>query len=469
MRFIDREAEMRRLMRLSDAEEGGLVVLWGRRRIGKSELLKEWCRRAGGLYTVADRSLASVQRQNFALAVSERLPGFADVGYPSWKALFDALSRQASAEGWHGPLALDEIPYWIESDASVVSVLQNWIDREKAARGLLVAIAGSSQHMMHGLVLDADSPIYGRADEKIRLQPLDIRYVRDALGLRTGVDAVKAYALWGGVPRYWVSAQRFGRDLDAALDDLVLDPMGPFHEEPATILQSEIPSAISLKPYLDVVGMGVSRISEIAGRLGLPATTVSKPLARLVELGLVKREVPYGENDKGTKRSLYRIDDPFCRLWFGVVASRRSVFDSASSSIRKAVWRKHATALFAAEWEELSRAFVVRSERLAKLAGADDFWLPAGRWWHGNEPELDVVAFNGAGDGMLLGEAKWSERPFARKEVVHLAGLLHSRQIPPHFPPVTARVLFLSSVASDVPHQIDGVTIVTSDEIVKSH
>lgn len=465
MKFLDRVSEMGRLMRLSGAKTGGLAVLWGRRRIGKSELLKEWCRRVNGLYTVADRSSPVVQRQNFAAALATRLLGFDAVVYPTWKALFDALSRAARATCWQGPLAIDEIPYWIEADEAIVSVLQNWIDAEKREGGLLVAIAGSSQHMMQGLVLDADSPIYGRADEKLKLGPIGMSYLREGLGVKSAQEAVKAYAVWGGVPRYWVAAERYRDNLDRALDELVLDPLGVFHEEPNTLLQSEIPSAISLRPCLDAIGLGANRMSEIAGRLGLPATTVSKPLARLVDLGFVKREVPYGENEKNSKKSLYRIADPFCRLWFRVVAPRRSVFDSAPASVRNSLWRAHCSALYAAEWEELARNYVVVSTRLSALAGEGDFWLPAGRWWSGNSSELDVVSFDSSGRRALVGEVKWSEKPFATMEVKRLAADLRSRVIPPHFPYVSAYVLFLSAVASGVPKVVQGVHVVTAKDV----
>ena len=460
MDFIDRTEELARLVRIAKEAKGGFVVLWGRRRVGKSELLKEWCRRVGGLYTVADRSSAVIQRQNFASVVATVFAGFDNVVYPTWKALFNALSRESRRLRWHGPLVLDEIPYWVEADATVVSAMQNWVDDEKRAHGLLIAVAGSSQHMMQGLVLDADSPIYGRADEKMKLQPIAFPFIRDALGLKSDYEAVRAYAVWGGVPRYWVAAERYGSDLDEALDDQVLNPLGVFHDEPMTILQSEMPSAVSLKPYLDVVGLGANRMSEIASRLGIPATTVAKPLAKLVELGLVKRAIPYGEDEKNGKRSLYRIDDPLCRLWFKVVAPRRSVFDNAPASVRKSVWRSQSSGLFADAWEELARRSVADSSRLASLSGKGDYWLPAGRWWHGNEPELDVVSFNGALTKTLVGEVKWSEKPFSCVEVRRLARELLQRPVPAHFPSDVARVLFLSRVSANVPSSVDGVEII---------
>ncbi len=468
MRFLDRQEEMRRLMRLHTEGRGGFVALWGRRRIGKSELLKEWCKATGGLYAVADRSLPAVQRQDYAQVVESRFAGFAAVTYPTWKSLFDELGRRAAADGWHGPVAFDEFPYWMEADETIASVLQNWIDGEKSRGGLLVAIAGSSQHMMQGVVIDHDSPLYGRCDERIRLSPLAIGFIREGLRLRDPLDVVRAYSVWGGIPRYWVAAERYGRDLDEALDEQALDPLGLFHEEPATILQSEIPTAISLKPYLDVIGSGARRVSEIAGRLGLAATALSKPLSRLIDLGLISRETPYGESEKSSKKSLYRVSDPFCRFWFRVMASRRSVFDSAPASVRKSVWRTQSNALFAEAWEDLARGFVVRSPQLAALAGANDYWRPAGRWWQGSAHELDVVSVSGSGTRTLVGEAKWSDRAFSRQEAESLVRAFEGIPVPDKFPQDVRRVLFLSSVTSGVPSVIGETLILTAEDIVSS-
>ena len=466
MKFIDREQEMMRLTRLMREQRGGFAAVWGRRRIGKSELLKEWCRRCNGVYTVADQSLAAVQRASFALALSERFNGFADVTYPSWKALFEALSRRAALEGWHGPLVMDEFPYWVEADDSLPSILQNWIDGEKGRGGIVCAIAGSVQHMMQGLVLDADSPLYGRVDEKIKLLPIDVGYIREALHLKTAVDAVKAYSVWGGVPRYWVAAERFDADIDSAVDGLALDPLGIFHEEPSTLLQSEIPNAIGLKPYLDIIGLGVNRVSEIAGRLGVQATALARPLSRLIEIGLVKREVPFGESEKSSKKSLYKLSDPFCRFWFRVMATRRSVFDSAPEAVRLSIWHQYAQAVFAATWEELARVFVSRSERLRSCLGADGYWLPAGRWWHKTDAEWDVVSVSGDGSQALLGEVKWSERPFTKDEVAGMAERIMRRNPPTDIAKNQCFALFLADVEDRNMADCNGVQIVTAEDVV---
>jgi len=168
--------------------------------------------------------------------------------------------------------------------------------------------------MMQGAILDASAPLYGRAVEAFPVEPLPAGYLGDAFPGSSPAGQVSLPALWGGSPRYWELAAPFGTDLEAAVDAPVLTPGGPLHEEPERLLRDEIPSAMALRPLLDIVGGGAHRVSEIAGRLGKPASSFSGPLAILSELRYLRRDVPFGTPPRSGKRSLYRIADPFLRF-----------------------------------------------------------------------------------------------------------------------------------------------------------
>lgn len=405
MEFIDRHSEMQRL---DDAlaRPGAFSVIWGRRRVGKSRLLIEWCGRHDGLYTVADQSAAPVQRRYLASAVARRFPGFSDVEYPTWRSFFARLTAEAERSSWTGPFVLDELPYLIVADKGLPSVLQNWLDQPE--RQLRVVMSGSSQRMMHGAVLDAGAPLYGRAVQAFAIRPLRAGYLADALEFDRPSELVEAYALWGGMPRYLELAAPFGKDREAAVDSLVLDPSGPLHHEPERLLHEELPPATSLRPLLDVIGAGAHRLSEIGARLSRPASSLSGPIASLVEMGIVRREVPFGSNPRSGKRSLYRIDDPFLRLWFRVVAPHRAALASSPPESRSVYWRRFRPALEAHAWEDLCRDAVPWLQSgehpLARLGPFE----PARRYWHGKEPERDVVARSIDGKRVLIGEAKLS-------------------------------------------------------------
>lgn len=407
MEFLDRVDELRRLDNAL-RRSGAFAVIWGRRRVGKSRLLLEWSRRRGGLYAVADESAPAVQRRYLAAAVAERFGGFADVEYPDWRSFFARLADAAAQAKWAGPFILDELPYLVAADPSVAAVLQNWLDGQ--GRRPCLVVSGSSRHMMHGAVLDADAPLYGRAVEAFAVRPLRPGYLADVFTSQPARALVSAYALWGGLPRYWELAEPHGGDLAAAVDELVLDPSGPLHEEPDRLLRAETPPATPLRPLLDAIGAGAHRISEIAGRLGKPASSLSRQLAALVEMDFVRRDIPFGSSPASGKRSLYRIDDPFLRLWFAVVAPHRAALAEAPRDTRLHYWGRHRAALEAYAWEELCRMAVPELHRSDTLLARLGPWEPARRYWRGNAPELDVVAQSVDGRRLLVGEAKWSAR-----------------------------------------------------------
>lgn len=453
MKFIDRQTELRQLLRLSGAKSGGLAVVWGRRRVGKTRLLLEWSKRENGLYLVGDESAPAIQRKYMADRIAEKYSGFNEVGYPDWRSLFTRLAREAQQSSWPGPFIIDELPYLAVAAPEIASVLQRWIDHEAKAAGLCVALAGSSQRMMHGIVLDQSAPLFGRAAVAIRVKPIAAGYLPQVFGLKENYQAIMAQAVWGGIPRYWELAQPFGADLFAAVDNLLLNPLGPLHNELDTLLLEEFPPAPALRSILDCIGMGAHRPSEMAGRLGRPVTSLSRPLSRLLDMGMIRREIPFGESEKSSKRALYKLEDPFVRSWFGLVASYRSSLADATLKIRKNIWERKRTWLFASAWEEICRSSVPRllAGGVAKLGP----WLPAARYWRGNDPEWDVISVSLDGNCLLLGEVKWSERILTGPEVLEIFSGLKKKKWPgiaglPH-----ERVLY----AAFVPRHVRGVSL----------
>lgn len=420
MFFLNRHPELERLDRLVQRPEAGLAVVYGRRRIGKTRLLVEWASRHGGRYSVADLSAPELQRRYFAQAMANRLPGFGDVEYPDWWSLLSRLARDAAAVGWRGPIVFDELPYAVIAAPELPSLLQRFVDHDARDAGLVVALAGSSQRMMQGLVLAANAPLFGRAQVLMDIGPLPPAHLAEVFGVEPGPEMVELHTAWGGVPRYWELAQESGGKARAQVLDLVLDPLGPLHQEPERLLLEELPSALDLRPLLDVIGAGAHRVSEIAGRLSRPATSMARPLERLTSMGLIRREVPFGESEKEGRRSLYKIDDPFFRLWFRVVAPHRALLTAGSPESRKE--------LLAQYWDELAtQAFEELCRRLVPRQGT---WGVASRWWHGNAPEWDIVADSLDGESLLLGEVKWSARPLSASALAKAGRELAVRPAP---------------------------------------
>src|SRR3989339_169580 len=426
MIFLDRKEELSRLNGLVKRGEGGLAVIWGRRRAGKTRLLTEWVDWHKGCYLVADRSAPDIQRRYLADALSTYLPGFNEAAYPTWAAFLNRLVADAAVRGFKGPVVLDELPYLVEHSPELPSVLQRIVDHDAKKARLTFAISGSSQRMMQGIVLNRNAPLFGRASENLRIRPLKAGYLLDVL-TKNPVEAVAWYSLFGGVPYYWELAltSQLKNTVEAA-DALVLSPLGVLHSEPERLLAEEMPSASFARPVLDVIGMGAHRVSEIAGRIGAPVTALTPSLARLMDMDLCAREVPFAASEKSGKKSHYKIMDPFLRFWFKVVWPPRSLLSHSSQQMRVALFRKFEPALCAESWEELCRDAVP----FLKKGSLGPEFGPALRYWTTGGPEWDIVAASLDDSTLLLGEAKWSRKPFNQKEIMKVSNELKSRGVP---------------------------------------
>ena len=402
MKFLDRIDESRRLKKFLSMSEGGAACVYGRRRIGKSRLLEEVLSgREDVISYCADRSEAALQRARMATDVAKLLAGFADVEYPDWRTFFERWQREAPRGS---VFVIDELPYLVEKSPELPSVLQKIADGLAKSRQKLV-ICGSSQRMMQGLVMDESEPLYGRCRVILRLGPIGYPWLKEAFPGESPLGRLEHHAVWGGVPRYWEVCQ--GEDgLWDTVRDEIFSPNGLFHEEPAYVLKDDLDGAAQASSVLSLIGQGVSRPSEMAARLQVPQTALGRPLGKLVELGLVAREVPFGADVKGCKKSFYRLCDPFLRFWYAFALPRYSDPHFGESPSDMKSLRLPFRAFLGQVWEELVRDTLLRKP----LPGETCRWRNPARWWgsgSGREPmEIDVVAESPGGDALLVGEAK---------------------------------------------------------------
>lgn len=403
--FLDREQEIRRITRALADPAGALVCVYGRRRLGKSRLVRRALEDRPAAYYVGDDRDSAVQRAGLSRELARLIPGFASVAYPDWETLLDRWWRDAPVGAI---LAIDELPSVVATAPELPSLFQKLIDQSRP-QGRHVVFCGSSQSMMQGLVLDASAPLYGRAREILRLGPLPPAYLGRALRSKDAAAVIEQYCVWGGVPRYWELALDHA-DPFSALEDLVLDPLGVLHDEPARLLRDDVRDPARAASILALIGQGAHRLSEVAGRLGVPAPQLSRPIARLVDLGLVLRDTPFGASARDSKRSLYRIADPLLDFCYTFVDPNRSRLGARQvREVRREI-EKHWPPFLGLRWEQLVR------DRIGTGPVLGTRWKPAARWWgagtDGATLELDVVA-EAADDPqrVLVGEAKLSCKP----------------------------------------------------------
>lgn len=452
MPFLDRQDEECRLRAAVLAAPPVLAVIYGRRRCGKSTLL----RRVAGprdIYFMASQNDAALQRAALAAQIGRVVAGFDAAVYPSWEALLCSLADRTPRRI---SLFIDEFPYLAQTSSELPSVMQGFLESAAAERVNLI-LCGSSQRMMHGLVLDRAAPLYGRAREILKMRPLPAGWIREALEV-DGAQAVEAYAVWGGVPRYWELAREY-RSLEAAMEALVLDRNGVLHEEPPRLLLDDMRAAGQAHSLLSLIAAGCHRLSEIAGRMEKPAGTLTRPLANLIDLGYVRREIPFGENPKTTKRTVYKLGDPFLQFHFRFVQAHQSMLElgltRAVGAAVKAALPSHVSGV----WEALAR----ESAPFVRPGGIP--WGAAARWWgraaDGKPLELDVVAESMDRTSLLVGEAKWTaSRADVGRMVARLNGCIA------RLPFVRGRRVVLALWMKEKVQAPGNVVVLTPDDVL---
>ena len=402
MKFVDRIDEAARLKDALAREKSSLVVMYGRRRLGKSTLIKRVLSDTD-VYFLADRSEGQHQRVLLAKVIAQVFPDFDKLTYPDWESMFRAVNYRTDKRF---TLCLDEFPYLVEQSSELPSVLQKLVD-EKLLKYNLV-LCGSSQNMMYGLFLDSTAPLYGRADEIMKLAPIRLPYIQEALSL-DAMNAIEEYTVWGGVPRYW-ELRESQNSLSDALWHNIFSINGNLYEEPIKLFQDDVKDIVKTSTIMSYIGSGANRLSEIAARCNEPATNLSRPLKKLIDLGFLEKDVPFGSDEKNAKKSLYKIADPFMAFYYQFVVPNRSFIELGRRLPIEQALTAHFSEYVSMQWEKLCRDAVTGNIVNGVVYGK------AKRWWGSvlnedkkpEQVEFDVMAESLDKKYLLVGECKWT-------------------------------------------------------------
>lgn len=390
LEFVNRTEELAELDAF--ARHGGLLVVFGRRRVGKTRLLARWLKSRGGLYSQAIEATREQQLQQITEDLGKQ---WGTTLVPrTWPEFFELLALKKVTQ----PLCLDEFPYLVAADPSLPSVLQRWLDHRTTRSALIVS--GSSTRMMNDLFLNRGAPLYGRAHKLLRVEPMSYRAFCAATH-RNPVkrDSFTQFSLVGGVPRYWELVER-GQSA-VGLAEQMFFGTAPFLEfEPSRLLKDEGVTGLSAPALLEAVGRGAEKPSEIAGRLGTPQTNLSRLFQVLMDAGILERQLPFGESVRSTRRTLYKIIDPTLRFWFRVYSPHRSRWVTYPLVEKEKLLWDHASIVF----EDCVRA---------AFPGAQRYW--------DSQAEFDLVRVEPGGT-LTVVEVKWANLSKAER-AAKLAGL----------------------------------------------
>jgi len=330
--FIGRERELAVLSELAASGRPELFVLYGRRRVGKTELLQRLCREHRAVYFLAAQVRDKDNLRAFRSAVHEGLgdPLVENVEFVDWSAALGYVAELATDE--RIVLVLDEFPYLCEANKGLPSLVQRFWDQRGKRSNLMLVLCGSQVSFMEREVLAERSPLFGRRTGQRRLEPLDPSATLaffPGWGLRT---AMCAYGILGGMPAY---LRRFDSQLSLEENLLreVLRPEGFLFDEVLFLLRSELQSPATYNSILAAVARGARRVGDIALSVGVDSPTANKYLHVLRELRLVEREIPLTDPDPlRSRRGTYRIADRFLAFHFRHVQPHLSLIEAGRGS-----------------------------------------------------------------------------------------------------------------------------------------
>lgn len=430
--FINRKAELDQLSHLYSSEHAELYVLYGRRRVGKTELLRAFCKDKPHIFFIATLSsdaeqLATISQQIFGFIHTDVPAGFT---YPSWEAAFQALANLSMQP--RPIIILDEFTYLISGNKAIPSILQKVWDEKLKNTNIMLVLCGSYIGMMETEVLGYQSPLYGRRTANSLLQSLDLPSSSLFFPNFSPEDQFLAWAVLGGMP-YYLQTFTDRQDISTNIRRHILDAQsGALFNEPRLLLMEELREPRNYFSILRAIGQGRTRLNEIALGSGVgEATSVVRYLDILQQMHIITRRVPATENQpEKSKKGIYQIDDHFLRFWFRYVQPNQSSLDlGLADAIMKQRIYPDMNHFVSTAFEEAAQAFITRLAQKNKLS-----FLPEriGGWWD-RTSEIDVLAISHSEKTALVGECKWSINPVGTNILIDLKQkaqiLINSHQI----------------------------------------
>lgn len=423
--FIGREDDLEQLQERYQARKAQMVFVYGRRRVGKTELLTRFSNGKPTVFFAAQNATKEEQLASFSRLMFEAgAPGKDYLRqYPDWGSALSELARMPEpSNGARRLIVFDEFPYLVKSDPSLPSVLQNLWDHTLRNTNLMIVICGSAMSFIEKELLAEKSPLYGRATGVLKIHPLPYWDAAKFFPDYSSEDKALAYAILGGVPRY---LEEF--DPDVPLEDNikrhVLRRIAPLYSEVEFLLHEELRETARYNSVIRAIALGNTSLNEIATHTMIANGTATAYLSNLMELGIVEREFPVTakmkERAKGA-RGLYQLNDNFFRFWYSFVFPYRSELEHGD--VNSVYERRIRPALhdFAGKpFEELCREWLWRESAAGRLPLHA---VRIGRWWDRSH-EIDVMAIGDAGEPAIVGECKFRNVPMDMR----MLGLLRDR------------------------------------------
>ncbi|HJC24184.1 MAG TPA: ATP-binding protein [Candidatus Eisenbergiella merdavium] len=413
--FIGREQELKKLNRMYQSGRLEVAIIYGRRRVGKTTLINEFCRDKKTIFFAAQESSAQQNLENLSCAVSEAADGKSAVSV-TYRSFADAvlkIAEMASSERliW----VIDEYPYLAQAERGISSLLQNFLDHQLKETRLFLILCGSSMSFMENQVLGYQSPLYGRRTAQFKLLPFDYLDTGKWFPDYSCTDKALIYGITGGIPMY---LEQFspGLSIRENLLENLFDRNAVLFEEPSNLLKQELREPAVYNAVITAIASGKTKLSEIATTVGVETGLCAKYMSNLISLGIIKRETPV--TDPNSKRPVYLIEDQFFRFWYSFVPKNISAIQSGRMERSyPSMVEERLPDYMGLTFEKMCRDYILYyDEKLPFPIGA------VGQWWGGNpktrrQAQIDIVVTSAGDDSAVIGSCKYRESLVGEEEL----------------------------------------------------
>lgn len=398
MKFVNRENELKAL---NDEykKDSSFVVLYGRRRAGKTTLIKEFIADKRALYFFSDTQAEVYQISRFK---SQMASFFNDsiiekIDIKEWDTLFEYFSEKLGNEKII--LAIDEFQYLCKENKSFASIFQRIWDNYLIKKNIMVILCGSLLGMMYEHALSYTSPLYGRRTAQIRLKQISVREYKKFYNEISPIDIAQYYSVTGGIPKYIEHFSENRENIFEGIEKNILNKNSFLYSEPRFLLKEEINEVSTYFSILQTIALGEHKIGNIAKRLSIQVNNLTSFITKLIELDIIKKETPVTEeNPEKSKKGLYFITDNFLRFWFKFLLPYENFLEIEQTGYVIEKIKEDFNQYVSFVFEDICRELVYT----LKLPFQP---VKSGRWWN-NDTEIDIVTI-GDKNEIMLSECKW--------------------------------------------------------------
>lgn len=403
--FVGREKELRDLDKMYRSDKFEFAVIYGRRRVGKTALISHFIQDKKAIYFMGVESNEKQNLENFSKSIFEYVEGVqSGLVFDSFQTALEYVFQLAQKE--RIIIAIDEYPYVARVSKGLASTLQMLIDKYKDNSKLMLIICGSSMSYIEDHVLAYKAPLYGRRTAQMKILPFDFAETCRCFNNFSDEDKAIIYGIVGGTPQYLLQMDD-KLSIGENIRNTFLNTSSFLFEETENLLKQEVRDTANYNAIITSIATGASRMSEISAKIGENTSVCSNYLKNLISLGIIKKEIPYGE--KSSRKSIYRIADNMFRFWYRFIPANTSIIMRGAVDLAYRRIEPQLSDYMGSVFEDICGQYLWNMLINGKLPVE---FAELGRWW-GNDPvfrsqtEIDIMAVQDRNTA-LFGECKWT-------------------------------------------------------------